>query len=230
MPPVGQDEAGKLAWLDALRGWAILLVLLTHAGQGEFALRALDSFAPHAPRLVLPTWLANIAGNAGFGVQLFFVVSAFSLTRSTLARAVRGESVGASFLVRRVARVGPAFWLAAIGYTAFFGDGPRLMASHGIDGVDFGLTIALLHVWRPEALNSVVPGGWSVGCEMMFCCCRCCWGWRTGPADGWRCCRRRCCWRNWAGWPLMAGRPISGRCSICCCRWFWALRPEPAGW
>jgi exopolysaccharide production protein ExoZ len=49
-----------------------------------------------------------------------------------------------------------------------FGWKPREYAPDGIDGFDVALTALFLHGWWPPAINSVVPGGWSIADEAMF--------------------------------------------------------------
>lgn len=79
----------KLAFIDALRGYAVLGVLLVHTGQ--------EAGFPGAPF------------SAGArGVQLFFVVSALTLLMSWHNR---DDGAGA-FFVRRAFRILPMFWLS----------------------------------------------------------------------------------------------------------------------
>jgi peptidoglycan/LPS O-acetylase OafA/YrhL len=158
-------EPAKRLYIDALRGWAILLVVLTHAAQGQFAIDALDQAQPHSPVLELPGWLHQICAAAGAGVDLFFVVSALSLTLSWRAR---GEIVWRDYLIRRFFRIVPMFYTGVALYLALFGWGPRLYAPNGIGPGDVLLTLGLVHVWSKQALNSVVPGDWSIGVEAMF--------------------------------------------------------------
>lgn len=79
----------KLAFIDALRGYAVLGVLLVHTGQ--------VSGFPDAP----------VAAGAR-GVQLFFVVSALTLM---LSWHHRNDGAG-PFLIRRAFRILPMFWLS----------------------------------------------------------------------------------------------------------------------
>lgn len=152
-------------FIDALRGWAILLVVLTHAAQGQFAADALSEAVPHSAVLALPAWLHTICAGAGSGVHLFFVVSALSLTLSWRAR---GEPGWAAYLIRRFCRIAPMFYTGILLYLLLYGFGPRLYAPEGITPRDVALTFGFLHGWSLAALNSVVPGDWSIAAEAMF--------------------------------------------------------------
>ncbi len=155
----------RLLYIDALRGWAILLVLLTHAAQGPVAAEALNSAQPASQVLALPDWLFRICAAAGSGVHLFFVVSALSLALSAAKRREKGLL---PYLVRRFCRIAPMFYAGVALYLALYGWGPRLYAPQGIGVADVALTLGFLHIWSGNALNSVVPGDWSVGVEVMF--------------------------------------------------------------
>jgi exopolysaccharide production protein ExoZ len=158
-------EPQKRLYIDALRGWAILLVVLTHAEQGQFAIDALGQAQPHSVVPALPEWLHQICAAAGAGVDLFFVVSALSLTLSWQAR---GEAGWRDYLIRRFFRIAPMFYAGVVLYLALYGWRPRLYAPNGIGPGDVALTLGFVHVWSTQALNSVVPGDWSIGVEAMF--------------------------------------------------------------
>ncbi len=150
--------------LDGLRGVAVLMVVLTHAAQGWSGALALTQAVEAVPDLSLPHWLRVISGGAQHGVLLFFVVSAFTLTR----RALDAPSDLLDYAVRRLARIGPAYWLAALGYSACGGFGPRLWAPDGIGPADVLVALGFGSAWQGGAALAVVPGGWSVCCEAAF--------------------------------------------------------------
>lgn len=95
-------------------------------------------------------------------MQLFFAVSAY-----TLLTVDQHENYG-RFLVRRAFRIAPMFYLAICFYVAVLGMGPRFFSPSGITPLDVAATFAFLHDWLPNAADSVVPGGFTVGCEAMF--------------------------------------------------------------
>ena len=137
-------------YLDGLRGFAILGVMLIHAGQLYSA--------------AVPAVLANLT-NYGFrGVQLFFMVSALTLTASLRRR----PSDLRSYALRRFLRIAPMFYLAAVFYLILGGAGPTRFAPDGISPIDISLTFLMLHGLSLTSINSVVPGGWSVASEVIF--------------------------------------------------------------
>jgi exopolysaccharide production protein ExoZ len=132
----------RQAYLDALRGYAILGVVLVHA--------RIWFDRP------IPQEVSLFFYQGARGVQLFFVVSAFTLMQSWQ---VRHDGLF-PFYVRRLFRIAPMFWLAAAFYylTDPVSPSPSLLMS----------TISFLFVWHPDFILSSVPGGWSIGNEAAF--------------------------------------------------------------
>lgn len=150
--------------LDGLRGVAILMVVMTHVNQGWWGAMAVYA-EPLAgqPTFALPEWLDGVMVGGAHGVQLFFVVSAFTLA---LRVGPRTDLVG--YARRRLARVGPGYWLAGAGYLVLGGTGPHLWAPDGIEVADVAVAAAFGSPWQQGAAMAVVPGGWSVCCEVAF--------------------------------------------------------------
>ena len=113
-------------------------------------------------------WTVKRFSNLGFyGVQLFFVVSCVTLANSWR----RSEAVGPpnllGFALRRVFRIAPAYFLAAVGYFL-------LLRPSSIDPVRLATFITFTNGWTPAQMPTVadswvgVPGGWSIEAEFAF--------------------------------------------------------------
>ncbi len=142
----------KLAYIDALRGIAILLVILGHCTQ--FGTNNYGHF------------LKLFLGKCEYGVQLFYIASAFTLFLSFNNRIKKENSPYLNFFIRRFFRIAPMFYTAVIFYLV-----------HGnswTDNVPISIyskvvpQFLLINGFSPYWMSSVVPGGWSVGLEMSF--------------------------------------------------------------
>ena len=137
----------KLDFVDRMRGLAILAVIAVH----------------YAQMFASPT-LKIIGATGQVGVQLFFVASAFTLCLSADQRA--GEKHGVrNFYIRRYFRIAPLYYLGIVAYAALYisaGKGSSYTAGNILANVFF------VHGVIPSANNSIVPGGWTIGAEMLF--------------------------------------------------------------
>lgn len=150
------NEINRYDFIDALRGFAILAVILTHA-----ALISLPSY----------DFLRMISDNGARGVQLFYVASALTLFLSMEERSHKESKPVRNFFIRRFFRIAPLFYIAIIVYTFIYGPAPREFAPNGIQWWQYPLTFAFLNGWHPEAINSILPIEWSVAVEMTFYLC-----------------------------------------------------------
>jgi peptidoglycan/LPS O-acetylase OafA/YrhL len=139
-------------YLDSLRGIAILMVVLIHTSQW---------IIPDSKILL------SIASKGGLGVQLFFIVSAFTLSNSMLIRQNEKFAIK-NFFIRRFFRVVPLFYMGIIIYTTYYGFESSYYAPDGKSKVAVIATLLFSHIWHPEWINSIVPGGWSIGNEVLF--------------------------------------------------------------
>lgn len=143
-------------FIDIARGLAILLVVGVHQGQSVSGMSPLLDF---------------VADLGQFGVQLFFVASAYTLCQSAMSRESEYNWIG-KFYVRRWFRIAPLYFLG-IGLYALIsflrarltGDGTAWSAYSPFAVVS---NILLVHGFVPEANNNIVPGGWSIGTEVAF--------------------------------------------------------------
>jgi len=131
-----------------LRGIAALAVVIFH-------LIELVGIAP-------PPAFAFVATNFGFGVHLFFILSAYSLMHST-GHTLSRPAWAQQFFIKRLCRIAPLFYCVL----AIMLFRPPLATSPIPDIVQ----IALLNLTFTFGLvpgSEAVWGGWAVGVEMMF--------------------------------------------------------------
>ena len=147
----------KLKFIDTTRGIAILMVILVHTSQQINDIDLISSI---------------VAGYGQMGVQLFFIVSAYTLCLSSYRRDKESLPL-IKFGIRRYFRIAPAYYLALLIYLLIsiiiskFHEGEfNLPDKYTFENV---LTnIFFLHGFYPPANNNIVPGGWSIGTEMAF--------------------------------------------------------------
>lgn len=143
----------KYPYIDALRGIAILGVLLTHSSLSASPINSA---------------LQWVMQNGARGVQLFFVASAITLSMSWDERVGSEKFPKIDFYIRRFFRIAPMFYVAIILYLIIDGYAQRYWAPNGIENWMTFATFLFLHGLHPETINSIVPGGWSIAVEMMF--------------------------------------------------------------
>lgn len=147
----------RLDFIDSLRGWAVLGVIAVHSNALIF----------HQ----LPSPVQVISSAGARGVQLFFILSAFSLFYSLDRRKVKGNQSGyIDFLARRFFRIGPMFYLAI----AIYGFGllsilyPQTYHLQNYSTYNILAYFTFTHGFWPNYTNNLVPGGWSIATEMTF--------------------------------------------------------------
>jgi peptidoglycan/LPS O-acetylase OafA/YrhL len=152
----GNDPGpSHFAFVDSLRGFAILGVMMVHASQ-------------QTQITSLPERVKSFGRMGQYGVQLFFVVSCFTLLWSLQNRMKRDRKPLHAFYVRRIFRIGPLFWLGTLIYVLFPLPGQEFWAPRGVGAGQVLATLTFLHGWYPSSINSVVPGGWSIAAEFTF--------------------------------------------------------------
>lgn len=144
----------KLESIDAIRGIAILLVIISHTS-------ALLKELP---------WPVKKLTNMGWhGVQLFFIASAFTLLLSwnhQLDASHSNKTI--KFFIRRLMRIAPMYY---VGIILYFIIRPPAEAFNTQQLV---LNAFFLNAWSPITMTTVnnhwqvVPGGWSIGVEFSF--------------------------------------------------------------
>lgn len=145
-----KKSSNKILAIDILRGIAILAVILVHTAQ------QIDG----------TMWLRSFAKYGQMGVQLFFVVSAFTLCYSFESRKKEDNRLF-KFYIRRFFRIAPGYYFGILFY-ALLSLTLGNVWNRSDNFLDIILNIFFLNGLVPSANNSVVPGGWSIGTEMLF--------------------------------------------------------------
>jgi peptidoglycan/LPS O-acetylase OafA/YrhL len=153
-PDVGSP---RMEWPDALRGWAILGVVMIHCAQ----------IFPDLGRHV-----RAFADSGQYGVQLFFIISALTICL-TYGRDIEGRptpfAATVGWYAKRFFRIAPLYYYGMAVYALIFHAMARLGSHIEIpDAWAYFFNVLFLHTWVPSAQNNVVPGGWSIGAEMVF--------------------------------------------------------------
>ena len=149
----------KLQYIDCLRAIAIIMVIITHA---DMSIQGLSS------------WTLHFTDFGQMGVQLFFIVSAFTLCLTLDKRTSEPKSLQ-KFYIRRYFRIAPLYYFGIGLYFFYFcvlqpylnGGTPVVASKYTITNIMANLLLVNDFVPGP-ANNKIVPGGWSIGTETTF--------------------------------------------------------------
>ena len=133
----------KLSHLQALRGLAASLVVLSHSVQGRYA----DKF-----------WVSGY-----FGVATFFIISGFIIYKTS------GRSFGSApglrqFVAKRLIRIFPIYWIATALFVLL---SPHRAAYSAADIID---SLLLIPHYMPltDGMNPLLGQGWTLHYEVLF--------------------------------------------------------------
>lgn len=143
----------RVGFLDVGRGLAVLGVLAVHTVQ-QF-----PSSIAH---------LDSLLKLGQFGVQLFFVISAYTMCMTLEARYGEERRPIAAFLVRRFCRLAVPMWVAMALYAGFLLCEVPYYASKSVEWWVVLLNASLLSALSPTAFGASVPGGGSIATEALF--------------------------------------------------------------
>ncbi len=146
----------RYAYIDALRGYAILGVIAVHS---TFHF---DEYEYLFERVFV---------GGQYGVHLFFVASALTLFLSLSKRSEDEKSPYRNFFIRRFFRIAPLFWFGILVYYLLGlvpWDEEMGSLRPELEPWNYWLTFAFLHGWHPATINKVVPGDWSIAVEVTF--------------------------------------------------------------
>lgn len=148
--PAATERGLVFPGLDTVRAIGALMVMITHAAfwSGEYSFD------------VWGTFLARLDS----GVALFFVLSAFLLSRPYILRrrAGRPPPALAAFLWKRALRVLPVYWIAAAAALVFV----EQKAGSGI--IEWLRVVTLTDLYVSDALPAGITQTWSLATEVAF--------------------------------------------------------------
>lgn len=156
--------SGRDSHLDALRGLAILLVLLLHAGA-------------MTPGLEEHRYLQIIFDRFAVGMQLFFVLSGYLISRSWASLRERPQAL-AIYAVKRVGKIVPLYmivlhlnialflWISHVDptYVPF----RNSVSSETLTPLNYFAHLVFLQGFIPAWQNTLVDGSWSIVAEVYF--------------------------------------------------------------
>jgi peptidoglycan/LPS O-acetylase OafA/YrhL len=142
--------AGFVVGFDGLRAIAALLVVVVHVGA--------------ASGFTFRNSLGRYTARGEIGVSVFFLISGFLLYRPFAAAALAGRKGPnvRSYLVRRVLRIVPLYWVALIVTYLFTG----WASVHGISG--FFENALFLQVYSRQWVFHGITQAWSLCIEVTF--------------------------------------------------------------
>ncbi len=139
----------KYGWVNALRGYAIVLVILIHSSQ---AFKVSD-------------FSKIICENGDMGVQLFFILSSFTLFNSYSNRRFKEvKSVNRNFFIRRFFRIAPYYYFAGFIYVIY----KFFIKNNNVNIINLISNFTFTNGIYLPGINDIPPGGWSIGVEMLF--------------------------------------------------------------
>ncbi len=148
-----QSPAVRLGWLDGLRGWAILLVVGIHVWV------KVHLGNQQGISLVSEHHMGLIFGNGTWGVQLFYVISGFTMCYMWHYYKRSPHKIR-DFLIRRFFRLAPMMYVAIL-VAVVSGNDP-------FDMVRFILSLLFLTDFAPYSMGSYAPAGTTIDLEFTF--------------------------------------------------------------
>lgn len=139
----------RLEGIESLRAYAAFAIIFFHlAGVGK---------------VNVPSSIEFIKSHFGFGVPLFYVVSAFSMAYGYWGKLSSEDDLN-DYFVRRLTRIAPLFYSMLIFQIL------HLWIAYGVtfSAGEIFLNAVFLFNLIPHLTDGIVPASWSIGVEMIF--------------------------------------------------------------
>jgi peptidoglycan/LPS O-acetylase OafA/YrhL len=151
-----KHPSNRLEYIDALKGFAIIGVLLVHCqlfGQNSYH-----------------HFLREVINNGTMGVPLFFLLSSITLCLSSANSPPTSPRSYLAFFLRRFFRIAPLYYLALIVYLQILGPSSREMVNinYPITPLSIASSFMFLSGLNPYWANTIFPGQWIISVQMGF--------------------------------------------------------------
>ncbi len=146
----------RVGYIDSLRGLAAMMVVFTHSW----------IVIPET----YPALFHQIVGEGARGVQLFFIISAFTLFLSLEKLNYTGQKdLLLLYFIRRFFRIAPLFYFAiliSLIFKYFLPHFDHLTIKNSF--LDILTSITFTNGFFPTMFDSLVPNQWTISVEMLF--------------------------------------------------------------
>jgi peptidoglycan/LPS O-acetylase OafA/YrhL len=151
----------RYAALDGLRGIAALMVFAIHVWIYQL---------PNTVQLRRDSWEKTVLFEGRVAFVMFFVLSGYLLYRAFARAALRGgEHVNVpSYLVRRAARIVPAYYVAILGTLVLLAIAGDVPGRRLVDGGELPLFFVFGQNYSPETLLKLNAATWTLSVEVAF--------------------------------------------------------------
>jgi peptidoglycan/LPS O-acetylase OafA/YrhL len=150
----GLVQTRYYSFIDGLRGLAVLMVMAVHVSQ------CTEPLAEEA--------LRTLVENGVRGVQLFFILSAFTLFSTSLQRFPFETWPRRNFYLRRAFRILPLWWVSIALYSFAISRLGIVFDRTQVDLADVLLDATFLFGFTTSHMQPLTPGGWSLFIEESF--------------------------------------------------------------
>jgi peptidoglycan/LPS O-acetylase OafA/YrhL len=158
---MSRETQRRYAALDGLRGIAALTVFAIHVWIYQL---------PNTVELRRDSWEKTVLFEGRVAFVMFFVLSGYLLYRA-FARAALGEGEPVnvrSYLVRRTARIVPAYYVAILGTLALLWAAGNVPGRRLVDAAQLPLFFVFGQNYTPDTLLKLNAATWTLAVEVAF--------------------------------------------------------------
>jgi acetyltransferase len=158
---MSKETQRRYAALDGLRGIAALTVFAIHVWIYQL---------PNTVQLRRDSWEKTLLFEGRVAFVMFFVLSGYLLYRAFARAALReGEAVNVrSYLVRRTARIVPAYYVAILGTLALLWAAGDVPGRRLVDAAQLPLFFVFGQNYSPDTLLKLNAATWTLAVEVVF--------------------------------------------------------------